>query len=745
MKVFKAMNKAIKKGFTLVELVIVIAVIAVLSAVLIPVFGNVVKDARVSSLKASLKACTSNLMMYATYNQVDYYTPAVIRDFLESEGIKGLKSGDSEFCEDGYSIWYNQENFNLSLVKNEDLASYVASGSPSAGVSGGVATYSVDIFGNLADATQTVGTDIGASSQLKKLPRRPEALTPNENLLLLATDESNKSALEAIETMYTGLDAGNVGMTPEQVIDNVANLLDSCDLLKNSNDSSQTDKWTSSSYTEKFSPEKTAWLANNGKFYTGAKFEEVDDKNIAYIENVIVSPNLGTAIDAGEKDGISGEIYNANGEKKVGAYLNVSCVIEIATANDVKLGNGFFESLGNRGANIVVSGNVSISAEVSSVSSGVTMTTVSTVTGGGRNISSAVTSGGGSAVTGGGGSKTITQTISADDFKKWTTGKDGAAPLVACSNVSKVYKDGEETNQIYVSVRTENGEYVKQAADADFFNNSTVTVDGKTEAVQYKYNETSFSINVKGSLAQLDITDKTAKSVTIKVYERSYNSVNSTSVYVEYEGTDGKMYGKSINFGVGYITTFDHYYRYYNPKFTKEETGANTTPVYSSIPTTETTTEETTTDAGSVAIKLPDGAFNLQSYKNDDFTIEVYYHETTDYYKEIKSDFGFGTYYKRVATLVSTEEKSLIQDNNCQKVKLSDGSYLFSFGSHNIIKQTEAFSSDEVTHFVNTVQIDRIIIKDNIGNVLIAKYPTVAETASGTTAETTETTSGSAA
>lgn len=39
------MKKNNKKGFTLVELVIVIAVIAVLSAILVPTFGNVISDA----------------------------------------------------------------------------------------------------------------------------------------------------------------------------------------------------------------------------------------------------------------------------------------------------------------------------------------------------------------------------------------------------------------------------------------------------------------------------------------------------------------------------------------------------------------------------------------------------------------------------------------------------------------------------------------------------------------------------
>ncbi|MBO7401128.1 MAG: prepilin-type N-terminal cleavage/methylation domain-containing protein, partial [Clostridia bacterium] len=43
------MKKTNKKGFTLVELVIVIAVIAILAAVLIPVFSNLIKDAKDSA------------------------------------------------------------------------------------------------------------------------------------------------------------------------------------------------------------------------------------------------------------------------------------------------------------------------------------------------------------------------------------------------------------------------------------------------------------------------------------------------------------------------------------------------------------------------------------------------------------------------------------------------------------------------------------------------------------------------
>lgn len=41
--------KKTKKGFTLVELVIVIAVIAILAGVLLPTFANVIENAKESS------------------------------------------------------------------------------------------------------------------------------------------------------------------------------------------------------------------------------------------------------------------------------------------------------------------------------------------------------------------------------------------------------------------------------------------------------------------------------------------------------------------------------------------------------------------------------------------------------------------------------------------------------------------------------------------------------------------------
>ena len=396
MKIFKA----IKKGFTLVELVIVIAVIAVLSAVLIPVFGNVVKDSRVSALKASLKTCTSNLIMYSLYNQVDYYTPSVIREFLKSEDIKGLTSEDSEFCEDGYSIWYNQQNYNFYLVKNDELADFVNGATSSASVNNNnTAAFAAEIFGKVADGgtTQGSGENAGASEQLQRIPRRPEAITPDENLLLVATDEANRLILSGIETLYSGADTDKGISSAQDVITKVQDEMSNGNLFNSFNRN-----WNIKDYTDKFDIASTAWLNNVGNFVTDAEFSDIDNKKIADITNVIVSPYLGAFSESEtNSDKIEGNIFNFKKNEKTSAVLNVKCVIEIASSYTVELVDAFYQKFSNAGVNIVISGNVTIDSTVSSsVSSGTNR--VSTVTGGGKNISSVISAGGGSAVSGGG-------------------------------------------------------------------------------------------------------------------------------------------------------------------------------------------------------------------------------------------------------------------------------------------------------------------------------------------------------
>lgn len=56
------MKKNNKKGFTLVELVIVIAVIAILSAILVPTFSNIISNANATAAQADAKAAITSYL-----------------------------------------------------------------------------------------------------------------------------------------------------------------------------------------------------------------------------------------------------------------------------------------------------------------------------------------------------------------------------------------------------------------------------------------------------------------------------------------------------------------------------------------------------------------------------------------------------------------------------------------------------------------------------------------------------------
>ena len=676
MKIFKA----IKKGFTLVELVIVIAVIAVLSAVLIPVFGNVVKDSRVSATKASLKTCTSNLIMYSLYNQVDYYTPSVIRDFLKSEGIKGLTSEDSKFCEDGYSVWYNQENYNFYLIKNSELAEFVNSSASANNKENATAFTANDS-----------GTEAGASEQLKRVPRRPEAITPDENLLLIATDKANKHILSGIEKLYVGADTDKGVSSAQEVINVVENAMDngSCTLFDSFNGT-----WKIQDYTAKFNPATTAWLNNVGNFVTDAVFKTEGNTKTATIENVIVSPYLGFFAEEGSANNneITGNIRQfGQSEDQADAVLKVVCVIEITSANNIELGELFYGKFANEGVSIITSGNVSVQQGVPNAFVSGT-TTVSTVTGGGSNISSVVNAGGGSAVVGG-GNKVVSSTISASEFLSWATsnGSNGK-PIINCSNATV---DSQNQNKKLVSVKLPNGTVQTQSVDNSFFENNLVG----SEAVQYKYNVSSFAINVSEFLHKVGITsDDQVRSIKIK--SNAYNNVYSTSVYLEYE-IDNVIYGKAFNFGVGHITSFDHYYRFSNGGYVLGEND------YSVI-------DKTSADAGSVLVKLPEGALSLQSYKSG-YTVEVVYDEVTRFFKTETSEFG--REFQQFQYDVVGSEKTKSFNFNANDVK---DECVISFGSFN---RGEKKENTDVSTFINMVKIKRVLIKDLDGNILIAKYP----------------------
>ena len=120
-----------KKGFTLVELVIVIAVIAVLAAILIPTFGNVIESARLEKARANANNATKQLRIEAVYDNVSYYSTERAKEILEEKGY------DLKTEVKGYSFYYNVSSNTVEYLEDSAVLSNSAD-------SGGIKTVYAD-------------------------------------------------------------------------------------------------------------------------------------------------------------------------------------------------------------------------------------------------------------------------------------------------------------------------------------------------------------------------------------------------------------------------------------------------------------------------------------------------------------------------------------------------------------------------------------------------------------------------
>lgn len=76
-----------QKGFTLVELMVVVVIIGILVAIAVPVYNSVTEKAELSAMEANLRTIDGAIMMYAANNDGAAATQAL----LMTDGAEYLK------------------------------------------------------------------------------------------------------------------------------------------------------------------------------------------------------------------------------------------------------------------------------------------------------------------------------------------------------------------------------------------------------------------------------------------------------------------------------------------------------------------------------------------------------------------------------------------------------------------------------------------------------------------------------
>lgn len=74
-----AMRKTMAKGFTLVEILIVVVILGILAAIVVPQFTNAANEARMGNVRTQTSTLENQIELYAAQNSGDYPTVAQLQ------------------------------------------------------------------------------------------------------------------------------------------------------------------------------------------------------------------------------------------------------------------------------------------------------------------------------------------------------------------------------------------------------------------------------------------------------------------------------------------------------------------------------------------------------------------------------------------------------------------------------------------------------------------------------------------
>lgn len=102
----------IRRGFTLIEILIVVVILSILAAIIVPQFAGASEEAAESSIKSTLKAVRTQIEVYRMYN--DGEPPDSLDDLINNPDRHYILK--APVAPNGYVYSYNNGEFSVACT-----------------------------------------------------------------------------------------------------------------------------------------------------------------------------------------------------------------------------------------------------------------------------------------------------------------------------------------------------------------------------------------------------------------------------------------------------------------------------------------------------------------------------------------------------------------------------------------------------------------------------------------------------